>query len=136
MRIGIKSDDKFLSVLNEKNHKIQERFQQNIEELTKTVQIKVMLGDSTVKDEKTFDPKTIELFYRKFINELKDWSHQDVSISYNDDVRRIFIKFETNIENYLLISIHLLMNQIRIRVYPILNCNLFKPQNLSYEILI
>ena len=124
MRIGIKSDDKFLSVLNEKNHKIQERFQQNIEELTKTVQIKVMLGDSTIKDEKTFDPKTIELFYRKFINELKDWSHQDISTSYNDDVRRIFIKFETNIENYLL-SLHMSL-QFHVLLY-------YKPDNIVLE---
>ncbi len=124
MRIGIESDDKFFNILNEKNYKIQENFRQNIEHLTKTVPIKVMLGDSTVKDEKTFDPKTIELFYKKFINELRDWSNQDISTSYNDDVRRIFIKFETNIENYLL-SLHMSL-QFHVLLY-------YKPDNIVLE---
>ena len=66
MRIGIKSDNEFLDKLNQKNQEIQEKFLQNIENLTKQIPIKVMLGDSTVKDEKTFDPKNVEEFYRKF----------------------------------------------------------------------
>jgi len=124
MRIGIKSDDKFLNILSEKNYKIQEKFRQNIEYLTKTVPIKVMLGDSTVKGEKTFDPKSIESFYSKFVNELKDWSNQDISTSYNDDVRRIFIKFETDIENYLL-SLHMSL-QFHVLLY-------YKPDNIVLE---
>ena len=106
MRIGIKSDNEFLDLLNQKNQAIQEKFLQNIEKLTKPVSIKVMLGDSTVKDEKTFDPKTIEEFYRKFIIELDGWENQKISTSYNDDVRRIFVKFQISIGNYLL-SLHM-----------------------------
>ena len=106
MRIGIKSDNEFLDLLNQKNQAIQEKFLQKIENLTKPVSIKVMLGDSTVKDEKTFDPKTIEEFYRKFITELDEWENQKISTSYNDDVRRIFVKFQISIGNYLL-SLHM-----------------------------
>ena len=51
MRIGTKSDNEFLDLLNQKNQAIQEKFLQNIENLTKPVSIKVMLGDSKVKDE-------------------------------------------------------------------------------------
>ena len=79
MRIGTKSDNEFLDLLNQKNQAIQEKFLQNIENLTKPVSIKVMLGDSTVKDEKTFDPKTVEEFYRKFIIELDEWENQKIS---------------------------------------------------------
>ncbi len=106
MRIGTKSDNEFLGLLNQKNQAIQEKFLQNIENLTKPLTIKVMLGDSTVKDEKTFDPKTIEEFYRKFITELDEWENQKISTSYNDDVRRIFVKFQINIGSYLL-SLHM-----------------------------
>jgi len=106
MRIGTKSDNEFLDLLNQKNQAIQEKFLQNIEKLTKPVSIKVMLGDSTVKDEKTFDPKTIEEFYRKFIIELSEWENQEISTSYNDDVRRIFVKFQIGVGNYLL-SLHM-----------------------------
>ena len=106
MRIGTKSDNEFLCLLNQKNQAIQEKFLQNIENLTKPLTIKVMLGDSTVKDEKTFDPKTIEEFYRKFITELDEWENQKISTSYNDDVRRIFVKFQIRIGSYLL-SLHM-----------------------------
>ena len=106
MRIGTKSDNEFLDLLNQKNQAIQEKFLQNIENLTKPVSIKVMLGDSTVKDEKTFDPKTVEEFYRKFIIELDEWENQKISTSYNDDVRRIFVKFQIRIGSYLL-SLHM-----------------------------
>jgi len=106
MRIGTKSDNEFLDLLNQKNKAIQEKFLQNIENLTKPLSIKVMLGDSTVKDEKTFDPKTIEEFYRKFIIELDEWENQKISTSYNDDVRRIFVKFQIKTGCYLL-SLHM-----------------------------
>ena len=76
MRIGTKSDNKFLDLLNQNNKAIQEKFLQNIECLTKPVSINVMLGDSTVKDEKTFDPKTVEEFYRDFITRLNEWENQ------------------------------------------------------------
>ena len=106
MRIGTKSDNEFLDLLNQKNQAIQEKFLQNIEKLTKPVSIKVMLGDSTVKDEKTFDPKNVEEFYRKFIIGLSEWENQEISTSYNDDVRRIFVKFQIGVGNYLL-SLHM-----------------------------
>ena len=106
MRIGTKSGNEFFDLLNQKNQAIQEKFLKNMENLTKPVSIKVMLGDSTVKDEKTFDPKTIEEFYRKFITELDEWENQEISTSYNDDIRRIFIKFQINLGNYLL-SLHM-----------------------------
>jgi len=106
MRIGTKSGNEFFDLLNQKNQAIQEKFLKNMENLTKPVSIKVMLCDSTVKDEKTFDPKTIEEFYRKFITELDEWENQEISTSYNDDIRRIFIKFQINLGNYLL-SLHM-----------------------------
>ncbi len=106
MRIGTKSGNEFFDLLNQKNQAIQEKFLKNMENLTKPVSIKVMLGDSTVKDEKTFDPKTTEEFYRKFITALDEWENQEISTSYNDDIRRIFIKFQINLGNYLL-SLHM-----------------------------
>jgi len=124
MRIGIKSDNEFLDKLNQKNQEIQEKFLQNIENLTKQIPIKVMLGDSTVKDEKTFDPKNVEEFYRKFIIRLNEWENQEISTSYNDDVRRIFIKFQIGIGNYLL-SLHMSL-QFHVLLY-------YKTDNLVLE---
>jgi hypothetical protein len=75
-------------------------------DLTKMIDIKVMMGDSTITEQKTFDPKLVINYFQKINSSLKDWSLQDVSISNNQDVRRIFTKFEIREENYL-ISGHL-----------------------------
>ncbi|WP_255464304.1 hypothetical protein [Nitrosopumilus sp. b1] len=65
-----------------------------------------MLGDSTITEQSTFDPKKISDFYKKITESLENWQIQDISISNNEDVRRIFTKFETKIGNYI-ISGHL-----------------------------
>ena len=75
-------------------------------DLTKMIDVKVMMGDSTITDQKTFDPKLISDYFQKINDSLKNWSLQDVSITNNQDVRRIFTKFEIKEGNYL-ISGHL-----------------------------
>jgi len=66
------------------------------------IDVKVMMGDSTVTEQKSFDPKQVTDYFQKINSNLKDWSVQDVSISNNDDLRRIFIKFEVLEGNYLI----------------------------------
>ena len=105
MRIGSKSKNKFFLSLNTKNLIIQNKFLEKISNATKTVNAKVMLGDSTVKGLDTFDPKNIEDFFNQIISSLNDWSSQGVSYSYNDDIRRIFVKFEV-VEGEFVISLH------------------------------
>ena len=105
MRIGSKSENEFFLKLNKRNEIIQENFLKLINSVTKTVDTKVMLGDSTVKEINTFDPKNVEGFFNNIINSLIGWESQGVSYSYNDDVRRIFTKLEVREDNYV-ISIH------------------------------
>ena len=102
MRLGTRSPDQFIQKLNEKNQKIQELFVTRIDSLTKMIDVKVMMGDSTVTEQKTFDPKLVSDYFQKINNSLKEWSLQDVSISNNEDIRRIFTKFEILEGNYLL----------------------------------
>jgi hypothetical protein len=66
------------------------------------VEVKVMMGDSTVTEQKTFDPKSVSDYFQNVSKNLKDWSLQDVSISNNEDIRRIFTKFEIVEGNYLI----------------------------------
>ena len=75
-------------------------------DLTKMTPVKVMMGDSTITEQKTFDPKLVSDYFQKINNSLKDWSLQDVSITNNQDVRRIFTKFEIKEGSYM-ISGHL-----------------------------
>jgi len=102
VRLGTNSSNEFLQSLNKKNQEIQRLYVDHIKNLTKTVQIKVMLGDSTVTDQSTFDPQEIKNFYDKIIKNLREWSIQNITITNNEDIRRIFTKFEVREGNYLL----------------------------------
>ena len=72
MRLGSKSKNKFFLNLDIKNQNIQNKFLKKITDATKTVDAKVMLGDSTVKELSTFDPKNIEDFFNHIITSLSD----------------------------------------------------------------
>ncbi len=102
MRLGTRSPNEFIQQLNQKNEVIQNLFLTKMTDLTKMIDVKVMMGDSTVTEQKTFDPKQVTDYFQKINNNLKDWSLQDVSISNNEDIRRIFTKFEIMEENYLI----------------------------------
>jgi len=102
VRLGTRSTNDFIQQLNQKNEGIQKLFVSGITELTKMIDVKVMMGDSTVTEQKTFDPKQVTDYFQKINNNLKDWSLQDVSITNNEDIRRIFTKFEIMEGNYLL----------------------------------
>ena len=102
MRLDTRSTNDFIQQLNQKNEGIQKLFLSKITDLTKMIDVKVMMGDSTVTEQKTFDPKQVMDYFQKINNNLEDWSLQDVSISNNDDLRRIFTKFEIMEGNYLL----------------------------------
>ena len=102
MRLGSRSPDEFMEILNKKNDSIQQQILTKIQELTKTVDVKVMMGDSTITEQKTFDPKQIMNFLEQVNQKLINWSLQDVSTTNNEDLRRIFTKFEISEGNYLL----------------------------------
>ena len=106
MRLGSRSSNEFIQLLNEKNEVIQQSYLPKMVDLTKMINVKVMMGDSTITEQKTFDPKLVSDYFQKINDSLKNWSLQDVSITNNQDVRRIFTKFEIKEGNYL-ISGHL-----------------------------
>jgi len=106
VRLGIRSPNEFIQQLDTKNEFIQKRFLEKIKNFTSPITTKVMLGDATVTEQKTFDPQLVKNYYEEFSKKLKNWTIQEVSISNNEDLRRIFTKFEIKEGNYL-ISGHL-----------------------------
>jgi len=102
VRLGTKSPNEFIQQLNQKNEVIQNLFLTKMTDLIKMIDTKVMMGDSTVTEQKTFDPKQVTDYFQKINLNLKDWSLQDVSITNNEDIRRIFTKFEIMEGNYLI----------------------------------
>lgn len=106
MRLGSRSSNEFIQVINEKNESIRKSYLPRMIDFTRMVDVKVMMGDSTITDQKTFDPKQVSDYFQKINDSLAGWSVQDVSVTNNQDVRRIFTKFEMREGSYL-ISGHL-----------------------------
>jgi hypothetical protein len=102
MRLGIDTSDEFLKNLSEKSNEIQTSYSKKMEKLTSHVSIKAMLGDSTITQTKTFDPMQIQNFYKNISENLQNWNIQDVTMTNDEDNRRIFIKFDSQVGNYLL----------------------------------
>lgn len=102
MRLGIDTSDEFIKNLSEKSNEIQTAYSKKMEKLTSHVSIKAMLGDSTITQTKTFDPMQIQNFYKNISENLQNWNIRDVTMTNNEDIRRIFIKFDSQVGNYLL----------------------------------
>ena len=102
MRLGTPTTNEFMKKLNSKNEEIQKTYQEHLKDLTKTVKTKVMLGDSTITEQETFDPSKINQYYQNIVKKLDGWTIQDITISNNEDLRRIFSKFEIREGNYLI----------------------------------
>ncbi|MBI3622480.1 hypothetical protein HY212_00170 [Candidatus Pacearchaeota archaeon] len=88
--------------MTEKSQKIRSLFLEQVINLTKNVDVKVMLGDGTVSEQHTFDPALIRQFYGELLKKLPAWKTQGISTSNEKDLRRVFIRFEAREGNYLL----------------------------------
>ena len=105
MRIGNTTNNEFFLELNQINKKIQEEFLKKVTYETRSVNCDVMLGDSTIKNVKTFDIKNMETFFGRFDSKLSEWNSQGVTYSADEDLRRIFTKSEHKIGDYI-VSLH------------------------------
>ncbi len=103
MRLGSKTTDEFFGILGQKSEKINQIFQSKMEKITKAVPIKVMLGDTTVTDQNTFDPDAVGKFYSEILNKMSGWKSDGITTTSDEDLRRIFIKLEYQIGNYVLL---------------------------------
>ena len=118
MQIPSKLSDPFIKSMTEKSEKVRSIFQEKIVAATKSIAVKVMLGDSTVVEQNTFDPKNVERFYQNVLKKIPDWKTQGISVSKDKDLRRIFIKFEIKEGNYLL-SCHMSLQYHALLYYKI-----------------
>ena len=106
MRLGIKTDDKFLIKLNEKNIQIQDSFLEKIKEIAKKRPVDVMLQDGAVKKQETFDVEKIHQIYNNMAERLGTWTLEGISSTNDEGIRRNFIKLNINVDDHI-ISLHL-----------------------------
>ena len=106
MRLGSKTDDKFVIKLNEKNSQIQNIFHEKIKKIAKKYPVDVMMQDGTVKKQETFEVEKIHEVYNGFAKGLQTWTLEGISSTNDEGIRRNFIKLNTNADNCK-ISLHL-----------------------------
>jgi len=102
MQIPSNNPDSFIKSMTEKCEEIRTLFLEHVKTVTKTKPLKVMLGDGTVLDQESFDPTLVRQFYDRIIRNLSSWKSEGISNSTDQDLRRVFIKFETKEDNYAL----------------------------------
>ena len=100
MRLGTKTNDEFMETLSAKTEKINAAFQKHVEILVKQQPIKVMLGDTTVIDQSTFDPNAVSNFFSNIANKLSEWNNLGITTTTDEDLRRVFVKLEFQVKNY------------------------------------
>ncbi len=81
---------------------IEAMFMDKMKHATKTATRTVMLGDATVTSQSTFDPRQVSDFFKTVMKSLPQWSTHGVTITNNEDIRRVFVKFQTNVGKYVL----------------------------------
>lgn len=73
--------------------RVQAAFLEGMAARTEHAQVKVMMPDSTVSDQSTFDPALAAAYMSSVLGGLEGWESDGVSETRNDDVRRTFAKF-------------------------------------------
>ena len=102
MRLGSKSSDSFICILNDAYEVIKTDYTNIMKKIVISKKSKVMLGDSSVTEESTFEPGGVVSFYRETTMKIKEWSVRDVMVTNNEDCRRVFVKFSRQIGKYLI----------------------------------
>jgi hypothetical protein len=105
MRIPLKGTDKFCLDLNSAYSRAEQVYFNSIKSSLKTSAIKVMLGDGTITDSVTFDPRETVRYFNILGGRLKGWSNSGVSKSNTDDLHRVSYQISKQIEKYY-ISVH------------------------------
>ena len=103
VRLGSKSNDEFFGILAQKSDQIGQLYQKRIDALVRPTPIKVMLGDTTITDQNTFDPEAVSKFYNEILNKSSQWKTQGITTTSDEDLRRIFVKLECQIKNYTIL---------------------------------
>jgi hypothetical protein len=100
MRLPLKDQSQFCTDLNSAYSKLQQVFYEKMNSLLHVSKIKVMLGDGTLTDTSSFDPKEMVLYFNLISKSLKKWASDGIMKSNSDDLHRISCQYYTQINKY------------------------------------
>ena len=100
MRLPLKGSDSFVKRINKAVETINEEFVHFLKPKLQMKKIDVMLGDGTITNAETFDPKEITNEFRRILENLKDWIVTDISNSKTEDLYRLYFQITCNIDKF------------------------------------
>ena len=103
MRLPLKDQSQFCTDLNSAYSKLQQVFYEKMNSLLHVSKIKVMLGDGTLTDTSSFDPKEMVLYFNLISKSLKKWASDGIMKSNSDDLHRISCQYYTQINKYFVL---------------------------------
>jgi hypothetical protein len=100
MRLPLKSSDYFAKKINEAVETINEEFVYFLKPKLQMKKVDVMLGDGTITNAETFDPKEITNEFRRILENLNNWLVTDISNSKTEDLYRLYFQITCNIDKF------------------------------------
>lgn len=100
MRLPLKGSDYFVKMVNEAVEKINEEFVSFLKPKLQMKKVDVMLGDGTITNTETFDPKEITNEFRRILENLNNWVVTDISNSKTEDLHRLYFQITCNIDKF------------------------------------
>ena len=101
MRLPLKGNDYFVKRVNETVETINQEFVHLLKPKLQMKKVDVMLGDGTITNTETFDPKEIINEFRRIIEKLNNnWSFTDVSNFKTEDLSRMYFQITCNIDKF------------------------------------
>jgi hypothetical protein len=102
MRLPFKGDDYFCRKVNPASEGLQGAYLEAIGPSISMQQVSAMLGDGTVTQVNSFDPKRVQVFYQQLANSLKkrDWTSSEISKSQTEDLHRLFFQTTKEVGKY------------------------------------
>jgi hypothetical protein len=101
MRLPLKGNDYFVKSVNETVETVNEGFVRFLKPKLQMKKVDVMLGDGTITNTETFDPKEIVNEFRRILEKLNDnWSFTDVSNFKTEDLSRMYFQITCNTDKF------------------------------------
>jgi len=101
MRLPLKGNDYFVNSVNETVETINEEFAHFLKPKLQMKKVDVMLGDGTITNTETFDPKEIVNEFRRILEKLNDnWGFTDVSNFKTEDLSRMYFQITCNTDKF------------------------------------
>ncbi len=100
MRLPLKGSDYFVKKINEAVKTINEEFVYFLKPKLQMKKVDVMLGDGTITNAETFDPKEITNEFKRILENLNNWIVTDISNSKTEDLYRLYFQITCNIDKF------------------------------------